>query len=59
MGGHLMPYHHCCAPCDVDYDVIGLTEDFGDDFKYITLRVRFCSTGVRIQKKTDIVTITL
>ena len=41
MGGHLMPYHHCCAPCDVEYDVIGLTEDFKDDFKYITTKVKF------------------
>ena len=43
MGGHLMPYHQCCALCDVDFDVIGLTEDFKDDFKYITLKVGFAN----------------
>ena len=36
MGGHIMPYHKCCALCDVDYDVIGLVEDFDNDFNYIT-----------------------
>ena len=49
MGGHIMPYHRCCSPCDVDYDVIGLTEDFGNDFKYITLKVRFATCSVRVR----------
>ena len=37
MGGHVMPYHLCCAPCDVDYDVIGMTEDFRDRVRPIHL----------------------
>ena len=36
MGGHVMPYHQCCALCDINYDVIGLVEDFDNDFNYIT-----------------------
>ena len=38
IGGHVAPYYHCCAHCDVDYDVIGSTEDFANDFEFITRR---------------------
>ena len=38
IGGHVMPYYHCCAHCDVNYDVIGLTEEFATDFEFITYK---------------------
>ena len=36
IGRGVTPLYHCCALCDVDYDVIGLTEDFANDFEFIT-----------------------
>ena len=29
------PFYHRCSYCDIHYDVIGLIEEFNDDFRYI------------------------
>ena len=29
------PFYHRCSYCDIHYDVIGLIEEFDEDFRYI------------------------
>ena len=29
------PFYHRCSYCDIHYDVIGLMEEFNEDFRYI------------------------
>ena len=39
----LRPYLHNCLYCDVEYDVIGQLEEYGEDMLYIAMRQNLTS----------------
>ncbi|XP_037073248.1 histone acetyltransferase Tip60-like [Pollicipes pollicipes] len=47
---HWTPYWRQCAPCHMDYDVIGMLETGADDFKYMWHRMKIYSS-VRIPRQ--------